>query len=364
MKPKILFILHLPPPVHGAAMVGKYIQDSELINNEFHCQFINLALAKDLNDIGKGGITKLINFIKKTNSIRRTVKEFKPDLCYVTPNAKGGAFYKDFIIVQLLKILGCKILVHYHNKGVSTRQNHFIDNILYKIFFKNIKVILLAKSLYPDFQKYVSQSHLYICPNGIPQSPSLNTPQNKSLNILFLSNMMEEKGVWTLLEACKILRQKNLSFTCHFVGKWSDISEAEFKKKIFSNQMEQHVFSHGAQYGKDKEKFWQACDLFVFPTYYHNESFPMVLLEAMQQKKACISTDEGGIPEIIIQNETGYIIPKKSPQELANKLEYLIKHPDICHTMGEKGFQRYKQLFTLEAFEKRLTTILSKCSKP
>ncbi|MDM8234654.1 glycosyltransferase family 4 protein [Phocaeicola barnesiae] len=363
MKNKILFILHLPPPVHGAAMVGKYIQDSELVNNKFHCQFINLALAKDLNDIGKGGITKLINFIKKANSIRRAVREFKPNLCYVTPNAKGGAFYKDFIIIQLLKILGCKILVHYHNKGVSTRQNHFIDNILYKIFFKNIKVILLAKSLYPDFQKYVSQSHLYICPNGIAQSPPLITPKNKSLNILFLSNMMEEKGVWTLLEACKILRQKNLSFTCHFVGKWSDISEVEFKKKIFRNQMEQHVFSYGAQYGKDKEKFWQACDLFVFPTYYHNESFPMVLLEAMQQKKACISTDEGGIPEIIVQNETGYIIPKRSPQELANKIEYLIEHPDICHSMGEKGFERYKQLFTLEAFEKRLVSILLECSK-
>lgn len=106
MKPKILFILHLPPPVHGAAMVGKYIHDSQLINNTFDCQYINLALAKDLNDIGKGGITKLINFIQKLILIKQTIKRFKPDLCYVTPNAKGGAFYKDFVVVQIIKING------------------------------------------------------------------------------------------------------------------------------------------------------------------------------------------------------------------------------------------------------------------
>lgn len=50
---KVLFILHLPPPVHGASMVGKYIHDSETINNTFECHYLNLTLAKDINDIGK-----------------------------------------------------------------------------------------------------------------------------------------------------------------------------------------------------------------------------------------------------------------------------------------------------------------------
>ena len=57
MTPKVLLILHLPPPIHGAAMVGKYIHESQYINKTFDCQYINLALAKDLKDIGKGGIT-------------------------------------------------------------------------------------------------------------------------------------------------------------------------------------------------------------------------------------------------------------------------------------------------------------------
>ena len=248
LTPRILFILHLPPPIHGAAMVGKYIHDSQLINNTFDCQYINLALAKDLNDIGKGGITKLINFIQKLILIKQTVKRFKPDLCYVTPNAKGGAFYKDFVVVQLLKSMGCKVIVHYHNKGVSTRQNYWLDNLLYTHFFKNLKVILLAKSLYPDFSKYVLPNNLYICPNGIPQTTILPSIQHKRFNILFLSNMMEEKGVWTLLKACKILKENNRIFECHFVGKWSDITQEVFKEKVHEYQLNDSVFAHGGKH--------------------------------------------------------------------------------------------------------------------
>ena len=148
MKTTIFFILHLPPPIHGAAMVGKYIHNSKVINSAFDCHYLNLALAKDLNDIGKGGIRKLKDFYKLLTQIRKQVKSIKPQLCYVTPNAKGGAFYKEFFVVLLLKILNQKIIIHYHNKGVATRQSKWFDNLLYKFFFKNIKVILLAENLY------------------------------------------------------------------------------------------------------------------------------------------------------------------------------------------------------------------------
>ena len=51
MKPKILFIMHMPPPVHGASMVGQYLHDSELINSSFDCHYVNLAVATRLEDV-------------------------------------------------------------------------------------------------------------------------------------------------------------------------------------------------------------------------------------------------------------------------------------------------------------------------
>ncbi len=351
--------MHMPPPVHGAAVVGKYIHDSRLVNEAFECHYINLALAKDLTDIGKAGVSKLLAFGKLLKEIRQQVKTIKPDLCYVTPNAKGGAFYKDYIVVQMLKRVGCKVIVHYHNKGVSTRQNRCLDNWLYKRFFKDLKVILLAESLYPDISKYAKRKDVFICPNGIPQSPvTLDSQKHDGFNILFLSNMMAEKGVWTLIDACRILKDRGKHFHCDFVGKWSDISHNDFNDKVKEKGLGGFVKAHGAQYGDEKDKFWQQTDLFVFPTYYHNEAFSLVLLEAMQNNIACISTNEGGIPDIIENGATGFIVNKKDPETLADKIAYCIDHPNECKEMGEEGRQRFLDDFTLGQFEKNIVDIL------
>lgn len=375
LKPKILFILHLPPPVHGASMVGKYIQDSHLINDEFDCHYINLATAKDLNDIGKGGWRKSIAFLKLLMTVYGAVKRLKPRLVYVTPNAAGMPFYKDFMVVSLLKALGCKVICHYHNKGVSTRQNRWLDNWVYKRFFRKLKVILLSKELYPDVQKYVSRKDVCICPNGIPDlsTPIVRKISDKSLNILFLSNMMEEKGVWTLLEACRILKGRKFSFVCRFVGGWKDITEEVFYRRAtaygLSVETPHHPNAHaeiialGSQYGKGKTDCFRQADLFAFPTYYSKECFPLVLLEAMQHGLPCISTDEAGIPDIIDNGRTGLIVPKKDCATLADAIEKLINDKNLCRQMGQEGRMKYEDKFTLAVFERNICRILDEYSK-
>lgn len=359
MKEKVLFIMHMPPPVHGASMMGKYIHDSQIINNVFDCKYFNLTLAKNLQDIGKGGLRKLIDFIKQIRAVRKIVKAENPNLCYVTPNAKGGAFYKDFLIVMMLKAMGQKVVIHYHNKGVSTRQNKVIDNFLYRHFFKNLKVILLADTLYDDVRKYVKKEDVFICPNGIPETIELEKKEHGGFNILFLSNMMREKGVLVLVDACKILKDKGLNFHCHFVGKWSDISEAAFDDRINALGLQDYVNAYGAKYGEDKNEFFQITDVFVFPTFYHNETFGLVLLEAMQYSIPCISTDEGGVPSVIENGQTGFVIPKNQPEVLAEKLELLINNRNLCNEMGNAGRKKFEQEFTLNQFENRITGILN-----
>ena len=100
-------------------------------------------------------------------------------------------------------------------------------------------------------------------------------------------------------------------------------------------------FYHGKRFGTDKEAFFSQADIFVFPTYYHNECFPLVLLEAMQQGIACISTNEGGIPSIIEEGKTGYIIEKKNASALADKIELLLNNPSLCQKMGENGQKNF-----------------------
>lgn len=363
--------MHMPPPVHGAAMVGQYIHDSELINGEFESHYINLTTAKNLQDIGKVGMRKLFDFFKLLKKIRRVVKDIKPQLVYVTPNACGGAFYKDFVVVEMLKRLGGKVIVHYHNKGVATRQDRWLDNILYKRFFKGIKVILLSECLYEDVKKYVKKEDVFVCGNGIPSAAiesfvsapiDAASPEDKIPHILFLSNLLISKGVVVLLDSLKVLKEKGCRVVCDFVGgETVEMDAAMFQAEVAKRGLEGMVVYHGRKYGKDKDAFLNTADIFVFPTFYHNECFPLVLLEAMEHGVACISTTEGGIPGIIDDGKTGFLIEKHDFHTLADKLEYFIEHPQESKRMGENGYRKFHDKFTLRKFEESMVDILNDC---
>lgn len=360
-KRKILFILHLPPPIHGAAMVGKYIHDSKTINEQFECRYINLTTASSLEEIGKVSYGKLKAFIHLLSTIRRQVEEFHPYLVYVTPNAKGGAFYKDFIVVQMLKIMGCRVVAHYHNKGVCIRQDRWFENLLYQRFFKGIKVILLGKSLYNDVAKYVRWEDVYICPNGIPVDKVVKEKMyrvdDKTSSLLFLSNLIESKGVLILLDALKILKDKGYSFICDFVGgETKEIDAKQFNEEVNKRSLGGFAIYQGQKYGEEKHHFLEQSDIFVLPTI--NDCFPLVLLEAMECSLPCISTSEGAIGDIIKDGITGLIVERNSVSSLSRSLEVLLNDKEKRLKMGTEGNKVFKEKFTLDIFENNICRIL------
>jgi glycosyltransferase involved in cell wall biosynthesis len=115
----------------------------------------------------------------------------------------------------------------------------------------------------------------------------------------------------------------------------------------------------GKKYNDDKYKIFQSSDIFVFPTFYHNECFPLVLLEAMMFGLPVISTNEGGIPDIVKDGETGFIVEKQKPKQLAEKIKWFIENPEKAILVGKKGQEMFFKHYTLEVFEKRIIHILN-----
>jgi glycosyltransferase involved in cell wall biosynthesis len=362
MKSKVLFILHLAPPVHGASMVGSYVQGSTLIKEIFETAFVNLSTANSLFDIGKTSFKKLVSILKLYSQIIAYLVKHKVDLCYVTINASGAAWLKELFIVAILKSFQVPIIYHYHNKGVRQNANSFLKRQLYKFQFAKTKSILLSSLLENDLSQFVAKKDIFICHNGIPNR--LNKIQKNKLGglckILFLSNLIESKGVYVLLDACRILKVRNIPFTCIYVGGEGDITAIQFENKVRQMGLQNDVFYQGKKFGLEKENAFAEADIFAFPTFYNNECFPIVNLEAMQFALPIISTFEGGVPEVILDGVTGYLVPQRNVEMLAEKLAVLILNPELRIEMGLAGKRMYKEKFTLEIFEQRIVEILEK----
>lgn len=119
------------------------------------------------------------------------------------------------------------------------------------------------------------------------------------------------------------------------------------------------AYFHGKKYNEDKKVFFENADIFIFPTL--NEAFGLVLLEAMQHHLPCVSTTEGGIPGIIDEDKTGFLVPKHDAETLAEKIQTLLSDADLRQRMGEAGREKFEKEFTLEVFEKRMAEILKTC---
>ena len=356
-KYKVLFILHIPPPMHGSSVVGKQIFSSSLINNTFKTKYLNINSSSNLEQLGKKNFSKLYYILQTYFNLIFQLIHFRPDLCYFALNSKGIAFYRDLIIVFILKIFNKKIIYHLHNKGVKEREKKFTFKLFYKFIFKNEKVILLSKNLFLDVKRFVKINQVSFCPNGIKKVKRLKPNNNSNkIQLLFFSNLFKFKGVYNLLDICSILKERKLDFTCNFVGDIGDIDLYNFNKKVLDLNLSKYVIYHGPKFENEKNEVFLNADIFIHPTL--DDCFPLVVLEAMQYGLPIVSTFEGGIPDIIDNNQNGLLFHNFDLIGMSNAVENLIKKRDLRLKLGNLARIKFNNEFTFHNFEKRINNIL------
>ena len=371
-RPRILFVAPLPPPVHGSAVVSKQIKDSKLINDSFCCDWVNMSTSRRMDEVGQFALSKPFRLFASLCKLFGLLLTHRYDLCYLAITCHGKPFIKDVPFVLLCKLFGNKIVIHQHNKGMANDVDRWPYRWLLPLCYKNAKVVLLSWYLYSDIEKVVKKEDVFICPNGIKLKECLKDNKGKSKirelekgvpKLLFLSNLLESKGVIVLLDALKILKDKGVQFYCDFVGgETNEINAKRFNEEVEKRGIDKIALYHGRKYGEEKERYFKEADIFAFPTY--NETFGLVILEAMQFHLPIVSTNEGGIPDIIQDGINGLICNKKDPVSLACCLKRVLEEPDLRKELGTNGHQKLLKEFTIDIFERRMLEILKElCSR-
>jgi glycosyltransferase involved in cell wall biosynthesis len=363
-KTKILFLVQFPPPVHGSSLIGERIAGSEIVNETFECSFMDISTSRSMKNIGKLRPSNIFIFIKIYIVLFIKLAVGKYDHVLFAVTASGLAFYRDIFIISILKLFNLRYTLLMNNKGVLTNSDSSFKRKLYHYLFKDSSVIQNSKYLYNDISNYIELKNVHVLFNGIPEPDTspLNSEstifEEETINLLYLANMTCSKGVYVLIDACKILKDREIIFHCNFVGAWNDISRSEFEYYLNNNNLSNEISYKGVKYNDEKYNEYSHSDIFVFPTFYNYECFPLVLLEAMQHSLPVVSTFEGGIPDIVDDGVTGFLVQQKDAEALADKLEILINNPELRKKMGEAGRRKYEEQFTLDKFENRLVEIL------
>lgn len=208
--------------------------------------------------------------------------------------------------------------------------------------FASVKKSIIVNS----FIKEIHMKHLGLSEEDIIVIPNFCTPEiSEGVGttdilpedfILFVGALTSAKGIELLVDAYNRMHTNNTKLVLigakypgqdyQSTGKISIIENAPFDIVV---------------------EAYQRCRFAVFPSVWA-EPFGIVAIEAMSYKKAVIATKIGGLADIVVDRETGMLVPPNNPKALCEAMTYLLENPEIAERMGQKGYKRWKQNFAAE----------------
>lgn len=324
---KIVIIGPFPKPINGCSLANEILVKQLRFNKNISVNTINTNTENiSSENVGHFSFKKVFSFLKvykKVSSIK------KADVIYTTPGQTffGVAKYIPFYLFCFLYKKPYIIHIHGNHLGNEYKSLKGFKKWFFSYFIKRASAgIVLSNSLRNNFEGLLNQDKVFVVENfaqdELTQRLEINKSNNK-LQLLYLSNLMEEKGILDFLDSLLLLKKENIDFTADIAGKIEDESQVKINNKLV--ELGDLVKYHGVVFGKNKIDLLQKSNVFVLPTYYKMEGQPIALIEAMATGNIIVTTNFSGIPDIISE-ENGYFIQPKNPQSIFDILVNIDKN--------------------------------------
>jgi colanic acid/amylovoran biosynthesis glycosyltransferase len=179
--------------------------------------------------------------------------------------------------------------------------------------------------------------------------------------IVSIGRLIEKKGFHDLIEACRILRERGVEFRCEIIGEGP--LERALHEQITAAGLTTVVTLTGPLPQGEVLKRLACGALFVLPCIAEvgggMDNLPTVVMEAMAAGLPVVSTALAGVPEMVQEGVTGFLVPERQTVALADALRRLLADPALARSLGEAGHERAAQLFAIEKSARALRNLFA-----
>ena len=307
-KLKILIGAHIGLPVGGISKNYESLLASNLMSKA-DVYFVETSKG-DLSFAARGGY-KIINILNACKNITRYVKtlvEVKPDIVHLG-TASGLSLLKHGAMAFIARLLRYKVIVQFHFSFSKLQSQNILSNLaVWMIGYCNGAIIISSEWL--QLQKIFPKMRIKFIPNAIDTRiySDIERPRNTQIDsgvqLLYLGHLGKDKGIYDLLQAIRVLKEKTLmKFMLDLYGESLEIGAFEnIRTVIEKSGLSDVVRIHNPVYNEDKKKVLALSDIFILAS--HHEGMPISIIEAMAAGLPIIASMVGGITDQIIDEET------------------------------------------------------------
>jgi colanic acid/amylovoran biosynthesis glycosyltransferase len=178
--------------------------------------------------------------------------------------------------------------------------------------------------------------------------------------MIAVGRLISKKGFANLIRACELLAKDGKSFRCEIIGEGP--LENELRAQIVQLDLQNRVALSGAKPQREVRQRLAAASVFVLPSVVDAQggmdNLPTVIMEAMATGLPVISTNISGIPEMVVQNETGFLVQPGDAVALSGAIEKIIDDRQLTQKLGQAGYKRVQELFSIEKNARDLCALI------
>jgi glycosyltransferase involved in cell wall biosynthesis len=367
MKPRaiadILVVGQTPPPITGQSVMLQKMLEGRWEHVRLH--HVRMQYSSSIDEVGRFRLGKLLELARLIGATvyHRTIKRI-PVLYYPPAGPHLVPITRDIIFLIATRWLFHATIFHFHAAGLSHmyRRCPALLKPLMRLAFDRPDVAIRISPHAPEDGRVLRARREYIVPCGIEDEAAPYLEHRSSAKphptILYVGVLREDKGILVLLQALAQLRVEGMGFDAHFIGGFSSSAfAAAVKEAVRSGGLLQQVHFAGILTGVTKLQTYASADIFCFPSYFAAESFGVVLVEAMSFALPVVATNWRGIPSIVDDGKTGFLVPVRDPRALAERLRAVIVDPKLRREMGQRGRQKFLAQFTAAEYQRQLGEI-------
>ena len=269
--------------------------------------------------------------------------------------------------IYLKRKLKLPLIWHVHEIIVKPKAISDFINMLMGRYADKIVTVSQAVANHIKQSPFIKDSQVEVIYNGVDNA--VYYPKDASsirekfdiaqdaLVIGMIGRVNAIKGQNDFIEAVEPLLEKNeqaVAFLAGGVFPGEEWRLEELDKRIASSSVVSQI--HRIDYYDKTSELYNMFDIFVLPSI-KPDSLPTVVLEAMACSKPVVGYNNGGIAEMVVDDKSGCLVKPNRPQELSNAISLLLDSSEKREKFGRVGYQRQKELFSLESYIKNFSEL-------
>ncbi len=349
MTGDVIVISQVPPPFHGSTvMTVVFLETLDRLGRPY--RLIDRRFSKSLEDVGRFQLSKLGASAGLVVRLLVALGRKRPRQAVFFMTNRTASFFVDWVLSEILRLFGTPTIGYLHTQGYTALAGRGMvwGFLVRRLLTSAQTLVCLSSALESDVRKLAPKARVVSIANTPHRVPEdLTGSEGPEPVVLFLSNLIPEKGIGEFLELGNHFG--NQGSPVRFVAAGAPISEDQLAELRASAGPNTDVV--GAVDSARKWALLREASVLVFPSRYPFEAQPLVIVESMAAGLPVVAFDIGGIGDLVEDGQTGRLLTVSDAAGMREAVDELIRSPHTRAAMTTAAQNSFKSKYSRTAYE-------------